>query len=198
MSGPEMIAMLVDRARRYPIVSIEDGLDQDDWPQWTAFTAALPGLQLIGDELFVTNPDRIARGIDQRAANGVLIKLNQNGTLSGTLQAVALARHAGYATVISARSGETEDSFIADWAVGTAAGQIKIGSVRGSERLTKYNQLLRIEDDAQIGFAGTTGLSGNYADICIISFASLARRHATQHGLHNLEEHFRVIKGSRK
>ena len=163
ISGPEMIAMLVDRARRYPIVSIEDGLDQDDWPQWTALTAALPNLQLIGDDLFVTNPARIARGIEQRAANGVLIKLNQNGTLSGTLRAIALARDAGYATVISARSGETEDSFIADLAVGTAAGQIKIGSVRGSERLVKYNQLLRIEDDSQIGYAGVTGLSGNYA-----------------------------------
>ena len=173
VSSPEMIALLVDRAQRYPIVSIEDGLDQDDWPQWTALTAALPALQLVGDDLFVTNPARIARGIDQRAANGVLIKLNQNGTLSGTLQAIALARHAGYATVISARSGETEDSFIADLAVGTGAGQIKIGSVRGSERLTKYNQLLRIEDDSQIGYAGITGLAGNCAGV-----STVGARHA--------------------
>ena len=116
--------------------------------------------ELIGDDLFATNAARIEQGIARKAANAVLIKLNQNDTLAGTLDAFALARSAGYATVISARSGETEDSFIADFAVGTGAGQIKVGSLRNSERLSKYNQLLRIAEDTDIAFSGHAALTG--------------------------------------
>jgi enolase len=142
----EMIDMLCEWVRDYPVVSIEDGLGEEDWAGWSALTAALGSkVQLVGDDLFTTNPDRLRRGIGNRAANGVLVKVNQNGTLSGTLDVIALARQHGYSTIISARSGETEDSFIADLAVGTAAGQIKIGSLRTSSTLSKYNQLLRIE-----------------------------------------------------
>jgi enolase len=112
----------------------------------------------VGDDLFVTNVERIKLGIGRKAANAALIKVNQNGTLTGTLSALAAAKAANYATVVSARSGETEDSFIADLAVGTGAGQIKIGSVRSSERLAKYNQLVRIEEDAAVPFAGISGI----------------------------------------
>ena len=116
--------------------------------------------QVLGDDLFATNRTRIATVIERGVANAVLIKVNQNGTLTGTLEAIAAARAGGYATVVSARSGETEDPFIADLAVGTGAGQIKIGSVRSSERLAKYNQLLRIEEDPGLEFAGTSGIAG--------------------------------------
>jgi enolase len=156
----EMSAFVLDLVGRYPVISVEDPLDQDDWEHWRQFTQAALGLQVVGDDLFVTNPDRIARGIEQGVGNAVLIKLNQNGTLSGSLDAIRLARQAGYATIISARSGETEDPFIADLAVGADAGQIKIGSVRNSERLSKYNQLLRIEEDPGVSFIGTAGLAG--------------------------------------
>ena len=115
---------------------------------------------MIGDDLFATNSARIAEGAKRGAANAVLVKLNQNGTLTGTLDAMALAGQAGYATVVSARSGETEDPFIADFAVATGAGQIKIGSLRNSERLSKYNQLLRIAEDATIPYAGKGALAG--------------------------------------
>jgi enolase len=137
------------------LISIEDAFDQDDWSSWTSFTKRFPKVQIVGDDLFVTNPDRIARGIEVGAANATLIKVNQNGTLSGAFEAMNRARAAGYATVISARSGETEDSFIADLAVGSDAGQIKIGSVRNSERLAKYNQLTRIAEleDAELTFS---------------------------------------------
>jgi enolase len=160
LSGDAMVEFVVALAGRYPLISLEDALDQDDWEHWSALTQALPNVQIVGDDLFATNAERIATGVACRAANAVLVKLNQNGTLSGTLAALATAREAGYATVVSARSGETEDAFIADFAVGTAAGQIKIGSLRTSERLAKYNQLLRIEEDLSIPFAGVSGFAG--------------------------------------
>jgi enolase len=129
-------------------VSIEDGLAEDDWDGWRKLTDALGRkVQLIGDDLFVTNSERLRRGIERGVANSVLVKLNQVGTLTETLEVIALARSAGYRPVISARSGETEDTTIADLAVATGAGQIKIGSVARSERLAKYNQLLRIEEE---------------------------------------------------
>ena len=137
----------------YPILSIEDGLAEDDWDGWRKLTAALGGrVQLIGDDLFATNPARLRRGMEEGVANAVLVKVNQIGTLTETLEVVRLARESGYRAVISARSGETEDAFLADLAVATGAGQIKIGSVARSERLAKYNQLLRIEEE--IGSAG--------------------------------------------
>lgn len=159
LDGAGMIALIVDLCRRYPIVSVEDPLAEDDWDHWQQCTGTLD-TQIIGDDLFATNAARIEEGIRRRAANGVLIKPNQNGTLTGTLDAMTLARGAGYATVVSARSGETEDSFIADFAVATGAGQIKIGSLRNSERLSKYNQLLRIAEDANIPYAGRAALTG--------------------------------------
>jgi enolase len=143
-----MIALLERWVQQYPIVSIEDGLAEDDWAGWRELTAALgQRVQLIGDDLFVTNPERLQRGIRESVANGVLVKVNQIGTLTETLDVVRLARQTGYRAVISARSGETEDSTLADLAVATGAGQIKIGSVARSERLAKYNQLLRIEEE---------------------------------------------------
>jgi len=160
-SGEEMASFITECVRRYPIISVEDALEQDDWLNWQTFTASVPGVQVIGDDLFVTNQKRITMGIECSAANGVLIKVNQNGTLSGTLDAMETAWRAGYTTVVSARSGETEDTFIADLAVGTGAGQIKIGSVRSSERLAKYNQLLRIEEDQSLEFIGAAGLGRN-------------------------------------
>lgn len=160
LSGQDMADFVLDLANRYPVVSIEDPLEQDDWEHWRYFTARLPHCQVVGDDLFVTNVERIRKGIEMEAANAVLIKLNQNGTLSGTLEAAATAKTAGYAAVVSARSGETEDTFIADLSVALGAGQIKIGSVRSSERLAKYNQLLRIEEDRELPFAGVTGIFG--------------------------------------
>ncbi len=131
----------------YPIVSIEDGLAEDDWDGWTALTQALGDrVQLVGDDLFVTNTERLARGIESGVGNAILIKVNQIGTLTETLEAIEMARSAGYLSVISHRSGETEDTFIADLAVGTGAGQIKTGSASRTDRVAKYNQLLRIEE----------------------------------------------------
>jgi enolase len=136
----------------YPIVSIEDGLAEDDWDGWAKLTAALGDrCQLVGDDLFVTNTERLARGIESGVANAILIKVNQIGTLSETLEAIEMARAAGYLSVISHRSGETEDTFIADLAVATGAGQIKTGSASRTDRVAKYNQLLRIEE--QLGGA---------------------------------------------
>ena len=154
-----MIDMLTDWTARFPIVSIEDGLGEEDWGAWPPLTRALGHVQLVGDDLFATQPDRIAHGAAIGAANAALIKINQNGTLTGTLEAVAAARAAGFATVISARSGETEDPFIADLATGLAGGQIKVGSVRNSERMAKYNQLLRLEEEvsAFTPFGGAKG-----------------------------------------
>jgi enolase len=153
-----MIDLLTQWADAYPVWSIEDGLAEDDWDGWRALTARLGGrVQLIGDDLFVTNPDRLQHGIAAGAANAVLVKVNQIGTLTEAFEVVRLAREAGYRAVISARSGETEDTFLADLAVATGAGQIKVGSVARGERLAKYNQLLRIEEEmggASAPFAG--------------------------------------------
>ncbi|HZT51713.1 MAG TPA: phosphopyruvate hydratase, partial [Stellaceae bacterium] len=142
-----MVRFYQDLAQRYPIVSIEDGMAEDDWQGWAELTRALGGkLQLVGDDLFVTNPARIAQGIERGVANAVLVKVNQIGTLSETLEAVELAHRAGWRCVMSHRSGETEDSTIADLAVATNCGQIKTGSLARSDRLAKYNQLIRIEE----------------------------------------------------
>jgi enolase len=158
MASADMIALQRQWVTDYPVISIEDGLGEEDWANWTAMTRALPSIQLVGDDLFATQTARIARGIREGIANAALIKVNQNGTFSGALQAIRTARAAGYATVISARSGETEDDFLADFAVGTAGGQIKVGSVRNSERLAKYNQLLRLEETG-LGWSGTRGIA---------------------------------------
>ena len=152
-STDEMIDMVASWVDDYPILSVEDALDEEDWTGWRAMTDRLGRrVRLIGDDLFTTNPQRLARGIEQGCANGVLVKINQNGTLTGTLDVVAAATAAGYVPVVSARSGETEDDLLADLAVGTAAGQIKVGSVRSSERLAKYNQLVRIAEDPTLAF----------------------------------------------
>jgi enolase 1/2/3 len=157
LSSEDMILAVLEWHRRYPVISVEDALHEDDWESWTKLTSSAQGLQIVGDDLFATNVSRIRSGIRMRAANAVLIKPNQNGTLSGTLEAMAQARRGGFATIVSARSGETEDSFIADLAVGTSAGQIKIGSVRTSERMAKYNQLIRIGEDMSVEFGIATG-----------------------------------------
>ena len=146
-TAAEMGDFWADWVSRYPIVSIEDGLAEDDWEGWQALTARLgKKVQLVGDDLFVTNARRLGQGIETRVGNSILIKLNQIGTLTETLETIALAREAGYTTVISHRSGETEDSTISDLAVATNAGQIKTGSMSPSDRMAKYNQLLRIEE----------------------------------------------------
>lgn len=157
-----MIAMLEDWVGHFPVASIEDGLGEDDWHAWQRLTARLgPRVQLVGDDLFTTNPERLARGVSQRVANGILVKANQNGTLTGTIDVIAQAREHGYATIVSARSGETEDAFMSDLAVGSAAGQIKIGSLRTSSTVAKYNQLLRIAEALPgARFAGTAALAG--------------------------------------
>ena len=147
-----MVKYLEDLVARYPIVSIEDGLAEDDWAGWKHLTEVLGGrVQLVGDDLFVTNPKRLARGIAEHTANSILIKVNQIGTLTETLEAVEMAHRAGYTAVMSHRSGETEDSTIADLAVATNCGQIKTGSLSRSDRIAKYNQLIRIEQ--QLGSA---------------------------------------------
>ncbi len=143
-----MIDFYTDWVKRYPIFSLEDGLDESDWDGWKILTQRLGGqIQIVGDDLFVTNPERIARGIKEGSANAVLIKLNQIGTLTETLQAIEMAHRTGWKTIISHRSGETEDSFIADLSVATGSGQIKTGSLSRSERICKYNRLLRIEEE---------------------------------------------------
>lgn len=148
---------LADLVDRYPILSIEDGLDESDWDGWAYLTKILGDrIQLVGDDLFVTNPAILKKGIDEGVANSILIKVNQIGTLSETLEAIKLAREAGYTTVISHRSGETEDTTIADLAVATAAGQIKTGSLCRSDRVAKYNRLLRIEDHSSAIYKGMT------------------------------------------
>jgi enolase len=148
LTSEEMIAQLESLLDAFPISSIEDGLAEEDWQGWRLLTERLGHrTKLIGDDLFATNQDRLRQGIQQQVANSVLIKVNQIGTLTETLETMHLASEAGYARVVSARSGETEDTTIADLAVGTSAEQIKIGSIVRSERLAKYNQLLRIEGD---------------------------------------------------
>ena len=147
LSSEGFVDYLEDLFNKFPIISIEDGMDEDDWDGWAALTDRIGHkCQLVGDDLFVTNPDRLAQGIDRGVANSILIKVNQIGTLSETLDAVDLAHRAGFTSVMSHRSGETEDSTIADLAVATNCGQIKTGSLARSDRLAKYNQLLRIEE----------------------------------------------------
>jgi enolase len=147
-SGGEMVDLYVDLCNKYPIVSIEDGLAEDDWDSWVEITRKLGSkIQIVGDDLFVTNIKRIKKGIDLNAANSVLIKLNQIGTVTETLNAIKMANDEGWASIISHRSGETEDNFIADLAVGTSTGQIKSGAPSRSDRTSKYNQLLRIEEE---------------------------------------------------
>ena len=136
---------------KYPIVSIEDGLDENDWSGWKSLTTEMQcGIQLVGDDLTVTNPQRLQKSIDEAAMNAILIKLNQIGTVSETLNVISLAQQSNFGTIISHRSGETEDTLISDLSVGTSAGQIKTGSLCRSERVAKYNQLLRIEENLDI------------------------------------------------
>src|SRR5258708_6151863 len=152
-TADQMVALYQDWVRQYPIVSIEDGLAEGDWAGWKTLTTVLGDrVQLVGDDVFVTNPEILQRGIAEKVGNSLLVKLNQIGTVTETLDAVAMARDAGYASVISHRSGETEDTTIADLAVGTGAGQIKTGSASRTDRVAKYNQLLRIEE--ALGSAG--------------------------------------------
>ena len=148
LSSEENVAYLTALVNDYPIISIEDGMAEDDWAGWNALTAALGArIQLVGDDLFVTNPNRLANGIRQKSANSMLVKVNQIGSLSETLKAVDMAHRAGFTNVMSHRSGETEDTTIADLAVATNCGQIKTGSLARSDRLAKYNQLIRIEEE---------------------------------------------------
>ena len=159
-SSAEMVEMLASWVRDFPVVSIEDGLGEEDWSGWGPLTERLgASLQLVGDDLFTTHPQRLERGIRERVANGVLVKANQNGTLSATIDLIAQAKAAGYATIVSARSGETEDAFMSDLAVGTGAGQIKIGSLRTSSTVAKYNQLLRIEEVCNAPYVGLSVLA---------------------------------------
>jgi len=160
-SASDMVKLYADWVRQYPIVSLEDGLAQDDWEGWAELTSALGSkVQLVGDDLFVTNTERLQRGIEEGVANSILIKLNQIGTVTETIAAIDLAHRSGYTAVVSHRSGETEDAFIADFAVGLATGQIKTGSASRTDRIAKYNQLLRIEEDlgASAVFAGPTAI----------------------------------------
>ena len=156
-TSDQMVQLYEDWLRQYPIASIEDGLAEGDWDGWKSLTTALGAkVQLVGDDVFVTNPEILKRGIADGIGNALLVKLNQIGTVTETLDAVRMASDAGYASIISHRSGETEDSTIADLAVGTAAGQIKTGSASRTDRVCKYNQLLRIEEElgAAATFAG--------------------------------------------
>jgi enolase len=160
LSSEAMIGMIEAWVGAFPVISVEDGLDEEDWAGWKRLTERLGhNVQLVGDDLFATNAQRLARGIAEGIGNGVLVKANQNGTLTGTLDVIAQAKVAGYATIVSARSGETEDAFMSDIAVGTAAGQIKIGSLRTSSTVAKYNQLLRIEEQSGASFAGAAALA---------------------------------------
>jgi len=163
LSAAELAAYWSDAVDRYPIVSIEDGMDEEDWDGWKALTDAIGDrCQLVGDDLFVTNPERLRRGIELGVGNSILVKVNQIGTLSETFEAVRTAREAGYSAVMSHRSGETEDTTIADLAVATGCGQIKTGAPSRSDRVAKYNQLLRIEEalGAAARFPGLTAFSG--------------------------------------
>ena len=164
MTSDMLIDYYEELTKRYPIISVEDGLAEDDWHGWQAMTARLGGrIRLVGDDLFTTNPSRIARGIRERAGNALLVKPNQIGTLSETLYAIRLAESAGYSTIISHRSGETEDDFIADLAVAVSAPFIKTGAPARSERVAKYNRLLRIEDElgSMAEYAGKSVLANN-------------------------------------
>jgi enolase len=158
-----MVDLYAEWVEKYPIVSIEDGLGEDDWDGWAKLTETLGGrVQIVGDDLFVTNSERLARGIADDVGNAILVKVNQIGTLTETLEAIEMARANGYNSIISHRSGETEDTFIADLAVAVNAGQIKTGSASRSDRVAKYNQLLRIEeqlgDVAEFAAGGPFGI----------------------------------------
>jgi len=146
-TSDEQIEYLAKLCKTYPIDSIEDGLDQNDWPGWQQLTKRLKNIQIVGDDLFVTNPRFLQKGIEQQSANAILVKVNQIGTLTETLETIALAKKHRFATIISHRSGETEDTTIADICVGTSAGQIKTGSLSRTDRVCKYNRLLEIEDE---------------------------------------------------
>jgi enolase len=162
LTSEQMVAYWADWASKYPIVSIEDGLAEDDWKGWKLITEQVGNkIQLVGDDLFVTNTKRLQKGIDEKTANSILIKVNQIGTVTETLDAIELARRNGYTAVISHRSGESEDTFIADLAVATGAGQIKTGSASRTDRIAKYNQLLRIEEELGEGarFLGLKALN---------------------------------------
>jgi len=166
LDAGKLVDLYTGWCSKYPLVSIEDGLAEDDWTGWTELTRGLGDrIQLVGDDLFVTSTERLRRGIAHKIANSILVKVNQIGTLSETLDAVGTAQHAGYTAIISHRSGETEDSFIADLAVATSAGQIKTGSASRSDRLAKYNQLLRIADELgpDQRFAGTAPFARSIA-----------------------------------
>ena len=161
LSSEDMAGYLAELAGKYPIISIEDGMDEDDWDGWKSVTDKIGSTcQLVGDDLFVTNTERLSKGIDQGIANSILVKVNQIGSLTETLAAVDMAHRAGYTAVMSHRSGETEDVTIADLAVATNCGQIKTGSLSRSDRLAKYNQLLRIEEElgSQAEYAGRSVL----------------------------------------
>ncbi len=163
LSAAELAGYWADKVDRYPIVSIEDGMDEEDWDGWKALTDAIGDrCQLVGDDLFVTNPERLRRGIDAGVGNSILVKVNQIGTLTETFEAVRMARDAGYSAVMSHRSGETEDTTIADLAVATGCGQIKTGAPSRSDRVAKYNQLLRIEEELgpAARFPGLSAFSG--------------------------------------
>jgi enolase len=170
-SADEMVALYQDWVRQYPIVSIEDGLAESDWKGWAALTRELgASIQLVGDDLFVTNVDYLSRGIREHVANSILVKVNQIGSLTETLDAIELAKTSRYTTVISHRSGETEDTFIADLAVATNAGQIKTGSASRTDRVAKYNQLLRIEEEL--------GSAARYTGFNAFTSAGVAERFA--------------------
>ena len=163
LSAAEMAAYWADAVDRFPIVSIEDGMDEEDWEGWKHLTDAIGDrCQLVGDDLFVTNPERLKRGIDAGVGNSILVKVNQIGTLSETFEAVRMAGDAGYTAVMSHRSGETEDTTIADLAVATGCGQIKTGAPSRSDRVAKYNQLLRIEEElgSAASFPGIGAFAG--------------------------------------
>jgi len=163
LSASQMTDLYKDWFDHYPICSIEDGLDQNDWAGWEELTQKLGSdLQLVGDDIFVTNPSRLDRGIKEKIGNAILVKLNQIGTVSETLETIRMAKDNGFAAIISHRSGETEDTFIADLAVGTNAGQIKTGSLSRSDRISKYNQLLRIEEHLgnQARYLGRSSIIG--------------------------------------
>ena len=165
LDSDEMVAYLADLAERYPIVSIEDGMDEEDWDGWSTLTKSIGDrVQLVGDDLFVTNSQRLERGIEAGVANSILIKVNQIGTLTETLDAVSLAARSGYTSVMSHRSGETEDTTIADLAVATNCAQIKAGAPARSDRVAKYNQLLRIEEllGQSAAYRGAAALAGNH------------------------------------
>ena len=164
LTSEQMVAFYDNWVRQYPIVSLEDGLAEDDWAGWRILTDKLGGkIQLVGDDKFCTNIKLLQRGIEEGVANSILIKLNQIGTVTETLEAIELGRRYGYTSVMSHRSGETEDTFIADLAVATGVGQIKTGSVSRTDRIAKYNQLLRIEEELGSGavYLGLEGLNYN-------------------------------------